>query len=205
VRKRTSLRFILAPLVAALCFVVSPQPDVVARGAVLAQFVGKALSVSGPEDAGRIVIYIERWSTDEELDSLRGTLAEGGPGKLLPILEQRRRVGVVLMPGVQAHGARVRTQTPKNLQFAREIITPAGRQVILASDEHLALGETRLEARKEIYEFNLMDIRFGPDGTGVAKVAGAGDVAFNPATKVFEVKNYATQPVRLVDVRFEKP
>jgi hypothetical protein len=77
--------------------------------------------------------------------------------------------------------------------------------VILASDEHLALGETRLEARKEIYEFNLMDIRFGPDGTGVAKVAGAGDVAFNPATKALEVKNYATQPVRLVDVRFEKP
>jgi hypothetical protein len=171
-----------------------------------AQFVARAISVSGPEDAGRIDIYVERWSTDEELDTLLGTLKERGPGELLAVLErQRRRAGVLLMPGVQAHGERVRTRTPRNFKFAREIITPAGRQVILASDQRLGLGESRLDARKEIYEFSLMDIRFGPDGTGVGKVAAAGDVVYNRETKILELKDYDTKPVRLIHVKSAKP
>jgi hypothetical protein len=203
---RMSLRPILAPLVgAALCFLVIPRPDVAARGAVLEQFVAKAMSVLDPDETDRIDIYIQRWSTDEELDALRGKLLTGYPGELLPALEQlRRRAGVVLMPGVQAHGARVRTRTPKNLLFAREIVTPTGRQVIVASDEHLGLGEASLEARREIHEFNLLDIRFGADDTGVGKLATATDVVYSPATKILEVKNYATKPVRLIDVRSEK-
>jgi hypothetical protein len=171
-----------------------------------AQFVGRAISVSGPEDTGPIEIYVERWSTDEELDKLLGTLKKDGPGELLTVLErQRSRAGVLLMPGVQAHGERVRTRTPKNFQFAREIITPAGRQVILASDERLGLGESRLDARKEIYEFSLMDIRFGPDGTGVGKVAAAGDVVYNRKTKILELKDYDKRPARLVNVQSAKP
>src|ERR1700748_2155705 len=51
-----------------------------------AQFVARAISVSGPESAGRIDIYVERWSTDEELARLLGTLEEGGPGELLTVL-----------------------------------------------------------------------------------------------------------------------
>jgi len=171
-----------------------------------AQFVARAISVSSPEDVGPIEIYVERWSTDDELGKLLGTLKEGGPGELITVLERQRvRAGVVLMPGVQGHGERVRIRTPKNFQFAREIITPAGRQVILASDERLGLGETQLDARKEIYEFSLMDIRFGPDGTGVGKVAAAGDVVYNPETKILELKDYETRPVRLVNVKSAKP
>jgi hypothetical protein len=201
-----TFRPILAPLVgAAICFAVSPRPGAAGRGALLEQFVAKAVSVSSSESAGPVEIYIERWSTDEELDRLREPIMQGDAGRLLPLLqEQKRRAGVVLMPGVGAHGARVRTRTPKNLLFAREIETPTGRRLIVASDEHLGLGESRLDARKEVREFNLMDIRFGPDGTGVGKVAAAGDVGFDPATKVFELKNYATRPARLVDVKSEK-
>jgi hypothetical protein len=170
-----------------------------------AHLVARSVSVSGPEDTGPIEIYVERWSTDEELDKLLGTLDENGPGELLTVLElQRIRAGVVLMPGVQAHGERVRTRTPKNFQFAREIVTPAGRQLILASDERLGLGESQLDARKEIYEFSLMDIRFGPDGTGVGKVAAAGDVVYNPETKILELRDYDTRPVRLVNVKSAK-
>jgi hypothetical protein len=176
------------------------------RTAFPAHLVGRSIAVSGTEDAGPIEIYVERWSTDDELDKLLGTLDQDGPGELRTVLEQQRvRAGVVLMPGVQAHGERVRTRTPKNFQFAREIITPAGRQVILASDERLGLGESRLEARKEIYEFTLMDIRFGPDGTGVAKIAAAGDVVYNPESKLLELKDYETKPARLVNVKSAKP
>jgi hypothetical protein len=205
-----SLRTIVAPLFGvAMCLMAMPHPDASERGAVIEQFVARAVGASGPEeDAGRIDIYIHRWSTDKDLDSLRGALAESAPDKLfaaLQTLRLQRAAGVVLMPGVQAHGARVRTRTPKNLLFAHEVVTPTGRRVIAASEEHLGLGESALDARKEIGEFSLMDIRFGPDGKGVGKLAAADDVTYNPVTKTLEVKNYETKAVRLIDVKAEKP
>src|SRR5205814_7348631 len=48
---------------------------------------------------------------------------------------QHPRIGVVLMPGIQAHGTRSRTPIPRNLLFAREIMTTSGRQVIAIADE----------------------------------------------------------------------
>jgi hypothetical protein len=207
--RRVSFRPILAPLfAAAMCLIAMPHAGAAERGAVIEQFVARAVSVSGPEDAGRIDIYIHRWSTDKELDSLRGALAESAPDKLFPALQTlrlQRPAGVVLMPGVQARGERARTRTPRNLLFAREIVTPTGRRVIAASEEHLGLGEAPLEARKSIEEFTVLDIRFGPDGKGVGKLASAADLAYSPLTKTLEVKNYETKPVRLIDVKGEKP
>src|SRR4051812_48753445 len=202
---KITLGAIATLLGAVSCLATTSDVGAAGRTGFAARFVAKAISVSGPEEAGRIEIYVERWSTDEELDELLGKLEEGGSGELLDVLERQRvRAGVVLMPGVQGHGERVRTRTPKNFQFAREIITPAGRQVILASDERLGLGESRLDARKEIYEFSLMDIRFGPDGMGVGKVAAAGDVVYNPETKTLELKDYDKKPIRLVNVKSAK-
>jgi hypothetical protein len=205
--KKMGLGVIIRVLVGAVVgLAMTSNVDAARRTEFAARFVARAISVSSPEDVGPIDIYVERWSTDDELDELLKTLKEGKRGKLLGVLEREPlRAGVLLMPGVQAHGDRARTRTPKNLKFAREIITPAGRQVILASDERLGLGESRLEARKEIYEFSLMDIRFGPDGTGVGKVAAARDVVFNPKTKTLELRNYDTKPVRLVNVKSANP
>lgn len=198
-----SFRTILAPIIGAvLCFAVSPLAGMAGRAPVLEQFAGRAVGVSGTEDTGPIGIYIERWSSDEELDGLAGALMRGETSRLLQVLQQqRRRAGVLLLPGVQGRGSRVRERTPKNLLFAREINTPGGRRLIVASDQHLGLGESQLEARKEAYEFNVIDIRFGPDGTGIGKVATAAEVVYDPATKGLQVKDYATKPARLVKVK----
>src|SRR5205823_8414825 len=96
---------------------VTSRAGAAARTEFAAHLVARSISVSGPEDAGPIEIYVERWSTDEELDKLLGTLDEDGSGELRAVLERQRvRAGVVLMPGVQGHGERVRTRTPKNFQ-----------------------------------------------------------------------------------------
>ena len=141
------------------------------------------------------------------MESLRRTFMENPAGQLIRSLQmkQRQRVGVVLMPGVQAHGDRVRTRTPRNLLLARQVVTPVGRQIILASDEHIGLGEKPLDARRSIPEFNVIDIRLGSDGTGVGKIVAAPDVAYSPATGTFEARNYGTQPARLIGVRSEQP
>jgi hypothetical protein len=200
---RRSLNPILAPLAgAAICFLALPWPGLAERTSLVEQLDGRAVSVAGAEDAGPIGIYIEHWSTDQEAAALQTAVAKGdAPTLLSPLVRTANRVGVVLLPGVQGRGARSRLRTPKNIIFARATDTPAGRRVIIASDERLGLGEPALEARKENRAFTVMDIRFGPDGNGVGKVADLDDMAYDPSTTSFEVKGYAARPARLVEVK----
>ena len=117
----TSLRPILAPLVgAAICFLLTPQPRAATKDAFVAHYVGRAISVLDNRDAGRIDIYIERWSPDDHRERLIGAL-KTGPATLLPALDAvRHRVGVLMMPGVQGAGPRVRSPRPRNLLFTRQ-------------------------------------------------------------------------------------
>ena len=203
---------IISPLVGlALCMALMPS----IKGAdhataaqspfttnIAEQFTGQQLSVSDSERAGRIQIIIAKWSSDDVVSLLSEPLKNADGESLMAMLhDQHPRIGVVLMPGVQAHGVRVNTSTPRNILFARDVMTPSGRQIIIIADEHLGLGEPPLEARKQVSEFNLLDIRFGPDGKGVAKVASAADIAFNPKTGIVEVKDFSKAPARVIDVQ----
>jgi hypothetical protein len=203
-----SFRPILVPLIgAALCFILSPRSGEARKDGYIAHFSGRAISVADERPEGPVNIFIQHWSTDAERESLVGTLVKSGPDKLLPALQKLpRRAGVVLMPGVQELGARTRTRTPRNLLFARDVMTPKGRRVIAAAGQHLGIGELSRHARlNETEEFTLIDIRFGPDGQGVGKLAKADDVAYDKSMNVLEVKDYADKPVRLADVRIERP
>ena len=117
-----NLRPMLATVcAAALCIAVSPRPDAAGRVLPFERFVARAPSESDPGAASsRIDIVIERWSTDEERENLRGALSQRGPDTLLPALQKVwRRAGVVLYPGIQGAGARVRQRRSRNLMFAR--------------------------------------------------------------------------------------
>jgi hypothetical protein len=206
---------IISPLVGlALCVALMPSMKGVAHTTTAApqtttiadQFAGEALSVSDSSRAGRIQIYISQWSSDAEVQRLREPFERADAGSLLSMLhDQHRRAGVVLMPGIQAHGTRSRTPIPRNLLFARQIMTPSGRQIIAIADEHLGLGEPPLEAHKDVQEFNLLDIRFGLDGNGVGKIVSSADIAFSAKTGMIEVKDFSNHPSRLIDVRAQKP
>ena len=205
---RGSLRPVLAACVAAVaCIAAGPKPDAARAAGPLESFVARAVDATNPGEATSAVeIMVERWSTAEEVSSLRIPLATGGPDTLLPSLQKTwRRAGVVLTPGIQGAGARARTRRVRNLMFAREISTPNGRQVIFAADEHLSLGERPAAVREPQPEFTLIDIRFGPDGKGIGKIAAASKVAYNEKTHTIELANYATHPVRLTEVRSAKP
>jgi len=204
---RGSFRPVLAALVAvAACIAVSPQAKAARTSGVLELLVARAVDAADPTQATHpIQIMIQRWSTAAEFEILRGTIPRG-PETLLPALQQTwRPAGVVLTPGIQVAGSRALTQRAQNLRFAREIMTPKGRQVIVAADRHLPLGEKPAAVREIEYEFTLIDIRFGADGTGIGKIATPDKVVYNKETQTLEIENYATQPVRLKNVRSEKP
>jgi hypothetical protein len=201
-----SLRPLLAPVLGALiCFLVAPRPGAALREGPLQRFSARAVSVADNKDQGPIEILVDHWSSDAERDALRHTFLDQGVETLLPALHRLHgRAGVVLLPGVQALGTRVRTRTPKNLLFARENITKAGRQLVFIADQHVGFGEARIYSRAELQEFNLLDIRIGADGKGVGKLAGADRVTYNKQSKMFEVENFGELPARLVDVHVEK-
>jgi hypothetical protein len=200
-----SLRPILAPLLgAAICFAVTPRLDVSARTPLVDRLVASAVNVTDNSYAGKIEIYIERWSSDTEFEALLGAL-KSGPDQLLPTLESiRYPLAILTIPGVQGLGLRVRDPWPRPLRFARQIETPAGRQIILAADRHLGLGELPRWGVSSNQEFAFVDIRFGKDGKGIGKVAAATDVAYSPVTKMFEMKDYENQAARLLEVTEEK-
>ncbi len=207
--KFASLRPIVAPLVAiAVCVVSSSRTDAAKNVRIFAeQLVATAVSApdAGGAIGGRVDITIERWSTDAERESLHGALSEQNVATLLLGLGKVfRRAGVVQMPGAQGIGERARTRRVRNLKFAQEIKTPTGRQVIVVTDHHLGFGESGRDFESSQPEFTLVDIRIGPDGKGVGKLAPATKVAYNEKTRSFELEDYGSQPVRLRDVRSEK-
>src|SRR5438094_7130112 len=201
-----SIRPILAPMLGVvICLLVSPPPGAALRTGPLERFGARGLSGADGKDHGPIDILVDHWSTDAEFDALQHTFIDHGAEKLLPVLHRlHERAGVVLLPGVQSLGERVRQPTPKNLLFARERVTKAGRQLIFIADQHVGFGEPAIYARGELQEFNLLDIRIGPDGKGVGKVAGADKVTYNKQSKMFEVEDYGKAPARIVDVHVEK-
>jgi hypothetical protein len=200
-----TLRPILAPLFGiAICFAASPRPGATVREMpIAARFVATAVSEAGVV-GGRIDILIQHWSTDEEWDSFRGTLMKSGPGKLLPVLQQiRREAGVLLMPGVQGLGARARERKRRVFQIARTIDTPAGRRILVATDESLGFGERIVERSPVEPEVTLLEMRFDGDGNGTGKLAPAMKIVYDQKTKLVELDDYASQPVRLSDIRSE--
>lgn len=204
---RLTVRTVLAiTLVAAAWLASTPRLEAASTGAVIERFIARAPSDSDPAGASYIEIVIQRWSTDNERDDMGGTLLKSGPTALLGVVQKvlQRPVGVVVIPGIPGAGARVRTRQARNVVFARNVDTPKGRQVIIATDQYLAFGEPTLNWSSD-YEFTLLDIRFGADGTGVGKLARPGKLIYNEDTKLIEIDDYAAQPVRLTEVRSEKP
>jgi hypothetical protein len=204
---RVRLRPVLLSVCAAvLCFVAGPRAGALEKTSPFEHFVARAPSESDPAATpSRVEIVIERWSTDKEREDLVGTLIQRGADTLLPTLQKlRRRAGVVLYPGIQATGSRARGRRARNLLFAREIATPHGRQVVIATDRYLGFGEPSKTWLTD-YEFTLIDIRFGPDGQGVGKIAPASKVAYNTQTRILEVANFGARPVRLAEVRSARP
>src|SRR5262245_1354452 len=209
--KLASFRPIVAPLVAAaVCLVSATHPGAATLTKTRTfeeQLVATAVSApnDGGDVGGRIDITIERWSTDAERETLWRELRANDPGALLVGLGKVfHRNGVVQLPGAEALGARAHLRRVRNLKYAQKIDTPTGRRIIVVADQHLGFGELGRDFKSWQPEFGLLEIRIGADGTGVGKLARADQVTVNAKTKVLEVADFASEPVRLAGVRSEK-
>jgi hypothetical protein len=205
---RRALRPALASVFTALvCLAVSARPGAVgSAGPIVERLVATAVTVTdlGRDIDGRIDIVIERWSSEEQASLIRTSLDSGAPKLLAALQFVQRRAGFVLSPGIQGTGSRARLRRSRNIQFAHEIKSQNGRQVVIATDQHLGFGEPRSLARTpHDQEFTLIDIRFGADGIGVGKIASESKVAYNRDKKTLELADFGKLPERLTGVKSE--
>ena len=142
--------------------------------------------------AGTIDIVINRWSTDQERDQLLASLREGGSDGLLRSLQKiKDPAGYIRTP----------TSIGYPLRFAREMSMADGtRRIIVATDRYVSFLEATTQPRSMDYPFMLVDIRIGADGKGTGKLMPVAKVTANEDHTV-EIENYASEPVRLTEVR----
>jgi hypothetical protein len=89
--------------------------------------------------------------------------------------------------------------------FARErVLDEGGRQIVIATDRRIGMREAHEQPRTIDYPFTLIEIRLGSDGRGEGKMTPATKIALNTKTNTVELENYASEPVRLQNVKVEK-
>lgn len=144
---------------------------------------------------GRVDITIERWSSDQERNRLRDALKEGGADLLLKELQKiDDPAGRISTPGSIGTPLRFAMQSP---------LPDGGRRILVATDRRIGFFEAVNRPRSADYPFLLLDIRLDAKGEGTGKLLPIARIQVNDEN-VVEIENYASEPVRLTQVKVEK-
>jgi hypothetical protein len=184
------------------CVALAPHSITAEIPQPVEHLVGRSLDASGTY-AGPIEVVIGRWSTQEEFENVRKPIvSKNGPAEILALLEKVRvHNGYVLTPGIQGAGERALGRRSWIIDFAREVNTPTGRRIVVASQDHLPIGEfPRDAARGTAHRVDVLDIRFDRNGNGVGKLVDASKVVFNKSIKTIEIDRFDAEPVRVTNV-----
>ena len=184
-----SRRNVKGGLALGLCLaaVASAQPAPVRFDAV-------AINISnvGRSGLGTLDIRIDRWTTPEELGTLRDALLEKGSDGLLRAMQDVKKVGSIRSTSGGLGW---------DIQFAQWTELPGGgHRVVFATDRPMSLAERVNQPRTADYEFLAAEMRIGPDGKGEGKLVPMAKITYNKGSRAIEVENYANEPVRLTKV-----
>jgi len=139
---------------------------------------------------GRVDVTITRWSTDEERETLRTTLMENGTEALLKKLREMPPVGYI----------RGNDSIGWDLRYAREVTNGDGRRIVFATDRPISWLEAANQPRTMDYRFTIGELRLDGQGKGEGKLSVATKVKYDPKDKTIELENYASEPLRLLQV-----
>lgn len=144
-------------------------------------------------------IVIERWSTPEELESLKAVLVAKGTDKLLSTLQKiKPRAGFLIKPmtmGWDVHYA------------AQSDLPGGGKKIVFVTDRPMGFWGVATGADSSNYEFTLAEIHLDKNGglEGEGKLVTAAEIWYNQKTNTIEIANYANQPVNLSMVKVDVP
>ena len=139
--------------------------------------------------AGRVVVRVERWSSDAERDRLTAALAKG-PDSLLEELRDMKSVGTIRTPDSLGY----------DLRYARpEKGEDGGRSIVIATDRPIGFWEAANQPRTIDYPFTVLQMELDKNGEGKGTMSIATKIIQRHNT--VELENFASAPVMLNEIR----
>jgi hypothetical protein len=195
--------------VAALAFTIavaalSAAPAAQSSGEKL-HFTAFAVNLSNVATGATALLEIDvnSWTTDAERAQLieAATAKERNQDALLKLLRDMPRRGRMWAPQWQGPDP-LNARLGWDLRYAHQTPTDeGGRRVVLATDRYVGFWEARNQPRSIDYPFTLIQIEVDKEGRGQGKMSVATQIRFDETRKVLELENYASEPVRLNDVK----
>jgi len=145
--------------------------------------------------AGNVEIVVNRWSTDQQRDTLMQTMMEKGAEKLLDKLQDMPRMGYIRTPD----------SIGWDIHFARHTPEPeGGERVVLVTNRRIGFWEATNQPRSIDYPFTVIELRLNRDGEGEGKMSIATKIIADKQKNIITLENYETSPVMLTNVKRER-
>jgi hypothetical protein len=149
------------------------------------------LSNIGTGRTSRVDIRITRWTSDAEQEELRTALVENGVDGLYKALQNAKSVGTI----------RVNDSLGWDLRYARSVTSGAGRRIVFATDRPISAWEARNRPRTMDYKFTVGELKVNDEGKGEGSLSPAVKVTYDKTDEVLELETFASEPLRLLQVR----
>ena len=156
-----------------------------------------AINLNNGARTNTVDIVIERWSTPEEIEKLRGVMIEDRTKLLDAVQKIKPRCGYF----------RTSNTLGWDVQFAHETQMDDGtRKIVIGTDRPVSFFEARNNPRSRDYEFTLAEIRLPKDGKGKGqgKAIPAAKLTWDKDKNTLEIENYQREPVRLNELSIVK-
>lgn len=137
----------------------------------------------------RVIIRVERWSSEAERSRLAAALQKGA-GTLLDELQDQKSVGTIRTPDSLGYDLRYAHQEPGE---------DGGRRIVIATDRPISFWEARNQPRTIDYPFTVIQMEIAKSGEGKGTLSYATKVM--PRGNLIVLENFATAPIMLSDVQ----
>jgi hypothetical protein len=149
-------------------------------------FSATAVNTTGPSPKVSMKIYINSYTSDEEVTQLANILKTQGPDALLKAINkvERGRIAPVRKTGT-------------DVGFVRQRMTDSGRHITMVMERPMSFAELYRGSRSTDYPFGILQMDVDKNGKGTGTFMVAAKIKFT-ADNTVEVENYSVAPMRLM-------
>jgi hypothetical protein len=195
-------RAMTAACVAAVAMIVA-QPAIPQTNDEKLEITAWAVNMSNIATGANATVdfTVDRWTTPEEREKLIMTMLDGDQDALLQALQKMPSHGRMRFPTLEGPDP-FNARLGWDLRYAvKEPLPDGGQRIMLLTDRYIGFWEAANRPRTIDYPFTLIEMRVNSNGEGEGKMSVATKISFDKAKNVIELENYASEPVRLQNVR----
>jgi hypothetical protein len=196
----------LCAVLAGLLLVTIAEPSAQTPPVDKVRITGWALSMSNvaPGANQTIQITIDKWSSAPQRERLVKTFLEKKQEGLLSALDREPELGRFNFPGYMGPDPNNTMRLGTSIRYAwSRPGEDGGRRIVIITPRVIGFREQVNRPRTLDYRFTLFEMHFNTAGQGEGKMAEAAQILFDEKTNTIELENYASEPVRLQQLKLE--